>query len=46
MAGFRNILVHHYLDVDIEKVYSVLQDELDHFLEFVKYVEKYLSKTN
>jgi uncharacterized protein YutE (UPF0331/DUF86 family) len=29
MAGFRNILVHGYDDVDLEIVYQVLRDRLD-----------------
>lgn len=29
MIGFRNILVHDYLDVDRETVYEILQNHLD-----------------
>lgn len=31
MIGFRNILVHEYLDVDRKIVYEVLQNHLDDF---------------
>lgn len=31
MIGFRNILVHEYLDVDRQIVYEVLQNHLDDF---------------
>lgn len=31
MIGFRNILVHDYLDIDRELVYGVLQDHLGDF---------------
>ena len=29
MIGFRNILVHDYLDIDRELVYRVLQENLE-----------------
>ncbi|GIK74018.1 MAG: hypothetical protein BroJett021_30060 [Chloroflexota bacterium] len=35
MIGFRNILVHEYLEIDREIVYRVLQDNLDD-LEILK----------
>lgn len=44
MAGFRNILVHEYADVDIEKVYEVLQTRLSDFRKYVKYISKYASR--
>lgn len=42
MAGFRNILVHEYLEVDVSEVYRCLQSGLDDFLDFVKYIKQYL----
>lgn len=29
MIGFRNILVHNYLDVDRDIVFDILQNDLD-----------------
>jgi uncharacterized protein YutE (UPF0331/DUF86 family) len=29
MIGFRNVLVHDYVDIDSERVYDVLQNRLD-----------------
>ena len=29
MIGLRDILVHQYLEVDIERLYDILQEELD-----------------
>lgn len=29
MIGFRNVLVHEYVDIDPERVYDVLQNQLD-----------------
>ena len=44
MAGFRNILVHVYLDVDIEETYRIIQENLDDFGEFVKQVKEFLKE--
>ena len=44
LAGFRNILVHGYLDVDLEKVAQHLRDELDDFRAFAQHVEAYLAR--
>ena len=43
IAGFRNILVHNYLDIDWNEVYSHLK-KLDDFYEFMKYVQKWLKE--
>ena len=42
MAGFRNILVHEYLEIDRHKVYRVLKDDLGDFDRFIKAVSKLL----
>ena len=44
MAGFRNILVHEYIEVDLKQVYQVLQNRLADFGEFIKYIRDYLKK--
>ena len=36
MAKFRNLLVHMYGDVDHRKLFSILQNNLDDFKEFIK----------
>jgi uncharacterized protein YutE (UPF0331/DUF86 family) len=41
-AGFRNVLVHMYADIDLEKLYSHLQDDVDHLELFAEYIAKYL----
>ena len=38
MAGFRNILVHQYLEIDHRLVYDALQNRLDDFRAFANYV--------
>jgi len=42
MTGFRNILVHEYLTVDIKKVWNVLRKNLSDFHKFCKYVYRYV----
>jgi uncharacterized protein YutE (UPF0331/DUF86 family) len=42
IAGFRNVLVHGYLGVDIIRVHQVLNSGLDDFVEFARFVEAYL----
>jgi len=42
MAGFRNILVHGYIDIDETMVYYHLKEDLTDFEEFIKYIIQYL----
>ncbi len=42
VAGFRNVIVHGYLDVDLEIVHRLLNDGLDDFAEFARLVNCYL----
>ncbi|MHA1341778.1 MAG: type VII toxin-antitoxin system HepT family RNase toxin [Candidatus Helarchaeota archaeon] len=43
MAGFRNILVHDYLDINHEIVYDHLIHELSDFDDFIKIILKFLN---
>lgn len=43
MAGFRNILVHDYVDIDYEKVADILNTRLGDFERFAREVSRYLS---
>jgi len=36
VAGFRNVIVHGYLDVDLEIVHRLLNERLDDFAEFAR----------
>ncbi len=42
MAKFRNVLVHMYLQVDLDLMYRYLQDNLDDFERFAECVSDYL----
>lgn len=44
MAGFRNILIHNYLDIDRTIVYDHLQENLTDFKDFNKYIITYIKK--
>jgi len=45
IGGFRNILVHNYLDIDSEKVYGYLEGDIDDFEQFAKFIIDYLART-
>lgn len=42
MAGFRNILVHGYTDIDKSIVYVHLKEDLMDFEKFVRHITQYL----
>lgn len=42
LAGFRNVLVHGYLDVDLEVLHGLLHERLDQFEFFAAQIETYL----
>lgn len=44
MAGFRNMLVHLYWEVDVEKVYDILNKNLDDFEKYASYIAKFIQK--
>jgi uncharacterized protein YutE (UPF0331/DUF86 family) len=39
IAGFRNILVHAYLDVDLARMHTLLNERLEDFAEFARHVQ-------
>ncbi len=43
MAGFRNVLVYRYAEVDLRVVYDVLQNRLDDFVKYIRYIQSYFS---
>jgi uncharacterized protein YutE (UPF0331/DUF86 family) len=43
-AGFRNILVHMYEDVDIDMLHDFLKNKLGDFDEFARYIIEYVEK--
>ncbi len=46
MAGFRNIAVHQYQDLDLDIVAAVIRDGLEDLLRFVEAVRQQLPETD
>lgn len=44
MADFRNLAIHGYLELDLDKVYENLQKAPDIFRQFAKYLYGFLEK--
>jgi uncharacterized protein YutE (UPF0331/DUF86 family) len=44
IAGFRNVLVHGYLVVDLPRMHGLLNTGLDDFALFARFVEDYLRR--
>ena len=42
VAGFRNVVVHGYLDVDLDVLHALLHDRLGDFESFAVQIEAYL----
>jgi uncharacterized protein YutE (UPF0331/DUF86 family) len=42
MAGFRNVLMHEYLEIDRRRVYRSLKTELRDFERFIQAVTRLL----
>lgn len=44
MVGYRNIVVHDYLDIDRNITYDNIQNHLPDLSKFAQYIEKFLEK--
>lgn len=42
LAGFRNVLVHGYLDVDVDLLHGLLNRRLGDFAEFARTIERWM----
>jgi len=45
MKGFRNILVHGYSQIDDERVYEILTNDIEDVIEFKEAVIEFLRRT-
>ncbi len=45
LAGFRNVLVHIYWDLDLEEVYGILQNDLETLRSFREEIRELLSRS-
>ena len=46
IAGFRNVVVHGYLNVDVSLLHRLLNEHLDDFAEFARRVGSYLERAD
>ncbi len=44
MPGYRNRLVHLYWKIEPEEILSIIKDNLEDFNEFIRHIEKFVSK--
>lgn len=44
LGGFRNVLVHGYVDIDRGRIYDSLQDELEELIAFADELEAFLER--
>lgn len=44
MAGFRNILMHAYLDLDLDIVYDILQTVVGDLEQYAKYIVEFIEQ--
>jgi uncharacterized protein YutE (UPF0331/DUF86 family) len=44
IAGFRNVLVHGYLMVELPRVHALLNSGLDDFVEFARHVQRFIER--
>ncbi len=42
IAGFRNVLVHGYLSVDVSRMHVLLNSGLDDFVDFARFIEAHV----
>lgn len=43
MAKFRNVLVHRYINIETERIFNLMENEIDDFKEFIKQILDYLN---
>lgn len=41
MTGLRNILIHEYMKIDLDKLFDYLKHRLEDFVLFIKYIREY-----
>ena len=41
MAGLRNILIHEYLRIDLNKLFDYFKYRLEDFIQFIRYIREY-----
>lgn len=44
IKGMRDIIAHHYFDIDADEVYNIVSQELQPLLEGIRFLIQYLEK--
>lgn len=44
MVGLRNILIHEYTKIDLDKIYEILQNRLSDFYTFIEYINQFIKQ--
>ncbi len=44
MVGLRNILIHEYAKIDLDKIYEILQKRLGDFYSFIEYIDQFIKQ--
>jgi len=44
MVGLRNILIHEYAKIDLDKIYEILQNRLSDFYTFIEYIDQFIKQ--
>ncbi len=44
MIGLRNLIIHEHLKIELDKIYQILQENLEDLVEFAQHVEVFLER--
>ena len=45
MVGLRNILIHEYAKIDLDKIYEISQKRLEDFYNFIEYINQFIKQS-
>jgi uncharacterized protein YutE (UPF0331/DUF86 family) len=45
MIGLRNLIIHEYLRLDLERIYQIVHSELEDLAQFAQHITEFLEKT-
>lgn len=44
MIGLRNLLIHEYLEIDLERLYRIIQEDLADLSEFAEHIKNFVEE--
>lgn len=45
MIGLRNLIIHEYLRIELDKIYQIIQHNLDDLMGFAKHIQAFLERS-